>query len=157
MDISKILDWIYTAKPELRSRTLFDISKQDVELVRNLLDEEITEGVDAVLNSDNKSFKDAIVDSIWIILNFAAMGGLTAKEIEEYALQVQESNDSKFCTNEQDATQTVFLYGMGQHPDKMLQQIDTYWKKISDDKYVILRKSDNKIMKSYLYKSLNNI
>lgn len=155
MNIKNILEWIYTAKPEFRTRTLEDITKQDVNLIRTLVEEEISEGVDAILSINDDGFKDAIIDSIWIILNFAAMAGLTTEELENYAIKVQESNDSKFCTNEADAIQTVFLYGMGQHPDKMLQQIDTYFKKISENRYAIYRKSDNKIMKSYLYKTLN--
>lgn len=155
MDISKILEWVYTAKPELRTRTIADITDKDITLIRDLVEEEISEGVDAILRMDKEGFKDAIVDSIWMILNLAAMGGLTSEEIEEYAKKVQESNDSKFCTNEADAIQCVFLYGMGQHPDKMLQTVDTYFKKITENKYVVLRKSDNKIMKSHLYKSLN--
>ena len=155
MDIKSILEWVYTAKPELRKRTIADITHKDITLIRDLVEEEISEGVDAILRMDKEGFKDAIVDSIWMILNLAAMGGLTSEEIEEYAKKVQESNDSKFCTNEADAVQCVFLYGMGQHPDKMLQSIDTFFKKITEDRYVILRKSDNKIMKSHLYKSLN--
>ena len=155
MHIKSILEWVYTAKPELRKRTIADITHKDITLIRDVVDEEISEGVDAILRMDKEGFKDAIVDSIWMILNLAAMGGLTSEEIEEYAKKVQESNDSKFCTNEADAVQCVFLYGMGQHPDKMLQSIDTFFKKITEDRYVILRKSDNKIMKSHLYKSLN--
>ena len=155
MDIKSILEWVYTAKPELRKRTIADITDKDITLIRDLVEEEISEGVDAILRMDKEGFKDAIVDSIWMILNLAAMGGLTSEEIEEYAKKVQESNDSKFCTNEADAVQCVFLYGMGQHPDKMLQSIDTFFKKITENRYVILRKSDNKIMKSHLYKSLN--
>ena len=155
MDIKSILEWVYTAKPELRKRTIADITYKDITLIRDLVEEEISEGVVAILRMDKEGFKDAIVDSIWMILNLAAMGGLTSEEIEEYAKKVQESNDSKFCTNEADAVQCVFLYGMGQHPDKMLQSIDTFFKKITEDRYVILRKSDNKIMKSHLYKSLN--
>ena len=154
MDIKSILEWVYTAKPELRKRTIADITDKDITLIRDLVEEEISEGVDAILRMDKEGFKDAIVDSIWMILNLAAMGGLTSEEIEEYAKKVQESNDSKFCTNEADAVQCVFLYGMGQHPDKMLQSIDTFFKKITENRYVILRKSDNKIMKSHLYKSL---
>ena len=155
MDIKSILEWVYTAKPELRKRTIADITDKDITLIRDLVEEEISEGVDAILRMDKEGFKDAIVDSIWMILNLAAMGGLTSEEIEEYAKKVQESNDSKFCTNEADAVQCVFLYNMGQHPDKMLQSIDTFFKKITENRYVILRKSDNKIMKSHLYKSLN--
>jgi len=155
MDIKSILEWVYTAKPELKARSIGDITNDDVNLIRDLVEEEISEGVDAILRMDKEGFKDAIVDSIWMILNLAAMGGLTAEEIEKYALKVQESNDSKFCTNEADAIQSVFLYGMGQHPDKMLISVDTYFRKITDTKFVILRKSDNKIMKSHLYKSLN--
>jgi len=155
VDIKSILEWVYTAKPELRKRTIADITDKDITLIRDLVEEEISEGVDAILRMDKEGFKDAIVDSIWMILNLAAMGGLTSEEIEEYAKKVQESNDSKFCTNEADAVQCVFLYGMGQHPDKMLQSIDTFFKKITENRYVILRKSDNKIMKSHLYKSLN--
>lgn len=155
MDIKSILEWVYAAKPELRTRTIVDITNNDVNLVRDLVEEEISEGVDAILRMDKEGFKDAVVDSIWMILNLAAMGGLTAEEIEEYAIKVQESNDSKFCINEADAVQCVFLYGMGQHPDKMLQSIDTYFRKITENRYVILRKSDNKVMKSHLYKSLN--
>ena len=83
MDIKSILEWVYTAKPELRKRTIADITYKDITLIRDLVEEEISEGVVAILRMDKEGFKDAIVDSIWMILNLAAMGGLTSEEIEE--------------------------------------------------------------------------
>lgn len=153
MDISKILEWVYTAKPELRDRKISDISASDLDLYRSLILEEFKEANVAIINSDIYEFIDAIVDSIWMVLNLAAMGGLKANQIESIAEVIQTSNDSKFCDSEEDAVQTVFLYGMGQHPDKLLQSIHTYSKKVGD-RYVILRTEDDKIMKSWKYKSV---
>lgn len=155
MNISKILEWVYTAKPELRNRTITDIEAKDIFLVNALINEEYIEAREAIYNGNKQEFIDAIVDSIWMTLNYAAMGGITANEILAYAEKVQESNDSKFCDNEEDAAHTVNLYNTGMHPDKISYTIETYWKKVGS-KYVIFRKEDNKIMKSYKYKSLNN-
>jgi hypothetical protein len=50
----------------------------------------------------------------------------------------------------EEALHTVHLYELGKHPDKLGVKIDTYFSKVNDY-YIILRKEDDKIMKSYLY------
>jgi hypothetical protein len=42
------------------------------------------------------------------------------------------------------------MYKKGVHPNKMNDTIDAYYKKVKNY-YVILRKKDNKILKSYKY------
>lgn len=153
MDISKILERVYTAKPELRKRTISDIEGKDIFLAESLIQEEYAEAKEAIFEGNKVEFIDAIVDSMWMVLNYAALAGVTITELDTYASLVLTSNYSKFCESEEEAAQTVALYSIGQHPDKMLQSIKTYYKKVGDV-YVVLREDDNKIMKSYKYEDV---
>jgi hypothetical protein len=149
--MKEILEWVYTAKPELRERNIQEVSKEDISLWKSLMDEETDETLHAIENNSKTELIDGVWDIIWVAANIACMAGVTEEEFKEHGKKVEESNFSKYCDNEQDAETTINLYLCGKHPDKPLENIDSYWKKVGS-KYVILRKSDNKILKSFKFK-----
>lgn len=150
--IKDILDWVYTAYPSFKSRDVSEVGLDDLALWEELMREEVEETKAAIMSNNKHELLDGIVDLMWITLNIAAMSGIDSKEIEDYVERVRDSNYSKFCSNEQDAATTVYLYLSGQHPTKPLEAINTYYKKVGE-KYVIFRE-DGKIMKSFKYKKV---
>lgn len=67
---------------------------------------------------------------------------------KEALKRVHESNMSKFCDTEQEAWETVRAYAMKDEP------VELYYKQ-NGDKWVVLRKSDNKILKSINYHAVD--
>jgi len=153
--IEDIVSWLRLAKPEwivkedLYKSTML-VSTENRKLVTGLVKEELQELIDAFNVNDPKEILDAVVDIVWVALNSAALVGFSKEMILKAFEEVSRSNWSKFCKTEEEAFVTVQAYRNGTHPDKPEQKIDVYSKKIGDH-YIILRKVDNKIMKSYRY------
>ena len=80
--------------------------------------------------------KDFAIHELANLFNFTLDNFKTALE------RVHLSNMSKFCSTEQEAIETIISYER--------KGIDTYCKQ-NGDKWVVYRKSDNKILKSILY------
>lgn len=151
--ITDVLNWLYTAKTEWVERNIDEITVSDLQLFNDLLDEEKFETLRGIQNSDRNEVLDGVVDMMWIVLNLAAMCGISPEELENYAKKVSESNWSKFDNSKEDAIKTHTLYGNGTHPDKLGEVIHTKIKQVGD-KFVNFRMLDGKILKSYKYKKL---
>ncbi len=146
INISNIYKWL-----ELTGNKLNDESK--IKLSLQLINEELEELKLGVINNNDDEIKDAAGDLIWVLFNLLYFRGITVEEFKNYFKLIEESNYSKFCNNENDAIKTVELYKSGNHPDKLGTVIDCYYEKV--DNYYIIKRNDGKILKSYLYKSLN--
>ena len=146
INISNIYKWL-----ELTGNKLNDNSK--TKLALELIHEELDELHVGVINNDNDEIKDAVGDLIWVLSNLLYFKGITIEDFKDYFKLIEESNYSKFCSNEEDAIKTIELYKSGNHPDKLGVIIDCYYEKIDD--YYIIKRNDGKVLKSYLYKSLN--
>ena len=118
-------------------------------LVKNLILEELEELELAVIAKDPQEQRDAIVDLIWVVLNWDYANNLNS---EEHATAVAKANWSKFCTTEDEAIQTVDAYIRGVHPSKPGAKIDCYYVQ-SNDYWVVRRLSDDKILKSINFKA----
>lgn len=94
---------------------------------------------------------DGLADVTFSMQNIPFFLGLSGTEVEKYEKCVIESNNTKFCVTEEQAKETVEAYANGTHPDKVGKRIETYYVK-NDDTWVILRKKDNKVMKSKFYR-----
>lgn len=127
-------------------------SKEQFDLTIDLIKEELEELIIAHKNGDKAEQADAIIDLIWVITQWGYFNDLGLKY---QAQKVSKSNWGKFCITEEDAQKTVNMYATGTHSDKPGIKIETYYKKV-EDYYVILRRSDNKIMKSWLFKNPNS-
>lgn len=145
---TKVLEWLYAAKPNWYLPTTDSPSMQDIQLIVGLCNEEVGELHAGMLNNDKLEIKDAIIDLMWVALNAAALFRITPFELTSMADAVMESNFSKFTHDENIAKKTVLDYqGNG---------VEAYYTKINDY-YIIYRKSDNKILKSIDYKPVTKI
>lgn len=77
---------------------------------------------------------------------FAGIFGIPRDKFTEGFNRVHKSNMSKFCQSEREANSTIETYKK--------QGVETYWVK-RGDLYVVLRTSDNKVMKSNMYSPVN--
>jgi len=133
-----VSQWLTTAsQPQLGNQDQF-------QLVKNLILEELEELEEAVKSGDKQEQRDAIVDLLWVTLNWDYMNSLNS---EEHAQKVSFSNWTKFCTSEEEAIKTVDAYIRGIHPSKPGIKIECYMQQ-SGDYWIIKRLSDNKVLKS---------
>jgi len=107
-----------------------------------LLQEELDELKEAIDNGDLVEIADAFTDIQYVlsgaIISFG-MQDIFAELFEE----VQSSNMSKACETREEAEKTVQKYAW----------LDQQWTiKEKDDKYLVLRDTDNKVLKSINYK-----
>ena len=86
---------------------------------------------------------DALCDITYVSLgNGAMLHGLKDKILPAYA-EVQASNMSKACSTEDEAKKTVEIRSKEQGEDCHYEKVD--------DKYVVYRSRDKKVMKSINY------
>jgi len=150
--IKDIHTWLETAKPEFGSKTKIPLSL-------DLIHEEYQELSDALINNDREEIIDAAVDLWWVINNITYYYGITPDEITNHCDKVRESNFSKFCKTIDEASETVKAYKFGDHPSKPNQRIEAYYEYTNNEEYpfVVLRKSDDKILKSLYYKDVSSL
>lgn len=118
--------------------------------------EELTELEAAILVEDDLEIEDGIADVLFAFMNVPYHLNKEYSRVEQVYQYAVESNFTKFCLTEEDAEETVKKYSNGTHLDKMGQAIETYWVK-QNNIYIILRKKDDKIMKSYKYKTFGEV
>ena len=127
-----------------QNRTTPTINQADAEFVINFIQEELDELKEAVKNKDIVEIFDALLDITYVGLgNGALVFGLKDKMLAGYA-EVQASNLSKICKTLKEAKETVKMRSKEQGEPCHYEKIN--------DKYVVYRTSDNKVMKSHLYK-----
>jgi hypothetical protein len=144
-----IFKWLNIAGKNRPSKFSLE-NKDEIELSLRLIQEELDELKEAVKNNDKVECIDSVVDLKWVINNFVFFAGLRPEEIQHNEGVVRKSNYSKFCTTKQKAEETVFAYAQGIHPDKEGTVIEAYYKEVQG-LFVVLRKSDDKILKSIDY------
>lgn len=116
-------------------------SKDRCELRINILQEELNELKQSIEKCDIVEIADAIVDLQYVLLGTVLEFGLGEKFVELFN-EVHKSNLSKACNSEQEALETILNYKK--------KGIEAYYKKI-DDKFIVYRISDDKILKSINY------
>lgn len=120
-------------------------SKERCELRINLLQEELNELKEAIHENDMIEIADALCDLQYVLSGAVLEFGLGEKFVDLFN-EVQRSNMSKACDTEEHAKETVELYkNKGQ---------DCYYEK-SGNKFNVLRKSDQKILKNKYYSPAN--
>jgi len=116
-------------------------SKERCELRVKLLQEELDELKEAIENNDLVEVADALCDLQYVLSGAVLEFGLGEKFVELFN-EVQRSNMSKACDNQQQADETIAFYKeKGQ---------DAY-SEVSGDKINVHRKSDNKVLKNKYY------
>lgn len=144
---SMVTVWLTTigqvkpSSPEMMSDDVRDFNIK-------LIDEEVSELLAAMGNNDFTEMCDGYFDALWVITQAAMLNGININELLYAGFN---SNMSKFCRTEEEANQTVEAYDMGTHPNKLGENISTYYEQVND-LFIIRRASDNKVMKSINFK-----
>lgn len=124
--------------------TLNNKSSQD--FVYNFILEELNEYKEACEQENIIGVADALGDIMYVLCNGIMVHGLKDKFLDIYE-EIQGSNMSKSCENEDIAKQTVI------EREKSLG-MDCYYEKVGD-RYVVFRSKDKKVQKSINYYSPN--
>ena len=116
--------------------------KKLTDFVVSFIREETDELEEAIRDRDIVEILDAICDLMYVAVGNATMVfGLKDKLIPAYA-EVQASNMSKSCASEEEAQATV--------EERSKEHGECYYRQVGD-RYVVYRKSDDKVMKSINY------
>jgi predicted HAD superfamily Cof-like phosphohydrolase len=121
-------------------------SEQRCELRVNLLQEELNELSQAIKDNDLVEIADALCDIQYVLSGAVLEFGLGDKFVELFN-EVQRSNMSKACNTQQEALMTLSHY-------KQKDGTEGYYKKIND-KWLVYRVSDDKVLKSINYSPAN--
>ncbi|KQM49971.1 nucleoside triphosphate pyrophosphohydrolase family protein [Chryseobacterium sp. Leaf201] len=106
-----------------------------------LLQEELNELKQAIEDQDIVEIADALCDLQYVLSGAVLEFGLGSKFAELFS-EVQRSNMSKACDNEEQAQETVEFY--------KAKEVDSFYEK-SGEKYNVYRKTDHKVLKNKYY------
>lgn len=107
-----------------------------------LLQEELDEFKKAIEDGDLVEIADALCDLQYVLCGAVLEFGLGSK-FDELFNEVQRSNMSKACVSTKEALETLSFY-------KKRDGVEGYYKEM-DDKLIVYRTGDNKILKSVNY------
>lgn len=128
-------------KPNNYKPTIPD-DKKLLSFVVDFIKEETEELEEAIANRDIIEVLDAICDLLYVAIGNATMVfGLKDKLIDAFN-EVQASNMSKACSSYEEALDTAEVRSR-EHGPCVIREVG--------DKYVVYRKSDDKVMKSINY------
>jgi predicted HAD superfamily Cof-like phosphohydrolase len=122
------------------------IPTQRCELRVNLLQEELNELVEGIKNGDIVEVADALCDLQYVLSGAVLEFGLGSKFVELFN-EVQRSNMSKACSSEDEAKKTVEFYLQKDGTESYI--VD------KGNKWLVYRKSDDKVLKSVGYSPAN--
>ena len=116
-------------------------SKERCELRVSLLKEELNELKDAIADNDLIEIADALCDLQYVLSGAVLEFGLGEK-FPELFNEVQRSNMSKACANQEEADETIAFYK---------EKGEEAFSEKSGDKINVHRKSDHKVLKNKYY------
>lgn len=120
-------------------------SKERCELRISLLQEELNELTEAIAQNDLVEVADALCDLQYVLSGAVLEFGMGDKFVELFN-EVQRSNMSKACANQQEAEETIAHYS---------QKGEEAFSEKSGDKINVHRTSDNKVLKNKYYSPAN--
>lgn len=120
-------------------------SKERCELRVSLLQEELNELKAAIEENDLVEIADALCDLQYVLSGAVLEFGLGEK-FPALFNEVQRSNMSKACSNQQEAAETIAFYQ---------EKGEEAYAEISGDKINVHRKSDHKVLKNKHYSPAN--
>lgn len=123
-------------------------SKQRCELRVSLLQEELNELSQAIKDNDIVEVIDALCDLQYVLSGAVLEFGLGERFVEFFD-EVQKSNMTKACSTIEEAEETILFY-----KNREKEPADGYWKEMNG-KYIVLRKGDDKVLKSVKYTPAN--
>ncbi len=120
-------------------------SKERCELRISLLQEELNELKEAIADNNIVEIADALCDLQYVLSGAVLEFGLGEKFVELFN-EVQRSNMSKACANQQEADETIAFYQA---------KGEEAFSEASGDKINVHRKSDYKVLKNKYYSPAN--
>lgn len=143
--IKKVKEFHLTFKaPVLKEPQIPEDNRSNLRI--NLIQEELNELKEAIKNNDIVEAADACGDIMVVLCGTILEFGL-ADKFDEIFENIHNSNMSKACSSLEEADKTVKFY-------KETKNTDAHWN-YYDGKYIVFRKSDNKVLKSINYKPAN--
>jgi NTP pyrophosphatase (non-canonical NTP hydrolase) len=137
--LEKVSHWSRVFGLPMRTAAEFP-SPDRISLSLKLIREELRETEEAIAFKDYKETKDGLGDLLWVTIRAMYEFGIDPEEVID---SIYKSNMSKADTNQEDALLT--------HKKYMEQGIHTYCKEVQG-MFITYRSSDNKVLKSYLFK-----
>lgn len=116
-------------------------SKERCELRISLLQEELNELKDAIADNNLVEIADALCDLQYVLSGAVLEFGLGNKFVKLFD-EVQRSNMSKACADQQEADETIEFYK---------EKGEDAFSEISGEKINVHRKSDHKVLKNKYY------
>jgi len=116
-------------------------SKERCELRVSLLQEELNELKEAIADNNMVEIADALCDLQYVLSGAVLEFGLGEKFVQLFD-EVQRSNMSKACSNQEDANDTIEFYK---------EKGQEAYSEISGEKINVHRKSDHKVLKNKYY------
>lgn len=116
-------------------------SKERCQLRVSLLQEELNELKEAIADNNLVEIADALCDLQYVLSGAVLEFGLGEK-FPALFNEVQRSNMSKACANQQEADETIAFYK---------EKGEEAFSEISGEKINVHRKSDNKVLKNKYY------
>lgn len=149
-----VKDWLNCAKQRPVGKEAILKHLKEIKL---FLIEEVDEIIEAYENDDRKGQVNGLVDSEWILHNFTWLLDISKDEYSLEKLKVKLSNYSKLCMSMEEALKSVKLYYNGEHPNKMGEKIEACVSPTGNKEYpfAVLRTKDNKVLKSYKFKDVD--
>ena len=120
-------------------------SNERCQLRVSLLKEEVEEFEKAISDKDIVEIADSLSDIAYVLYGAILEFGLGNK-FNDLFNEVQRSNMSKACSSHKETVDTIAFYES--------KNIESYYKEV-DGKFLIFRKSDNKVLKSINYSPAN--
>lgn len=150
-EFNDVYEWLQKAR-----NNMGDLSKIDLAL--KLVREEVSELEVACLNNDEEDIKDAIIDTMWTLLNVSFFSGIRPKDLNDMVTKVSASNWSKFCNTEVEAISTCDCYKSGTHPysNKVIDASYEIVRGLTKDYYVV-KGPDGKVLKSINYRPVESL
>lgn len=131
--------------PSNKTPTMIDKNQSDLRV--ELLQEELNELKKAIEEKDIVEVADALADIQYVLTGTILEFGL-GNHFKEIFEKVHQSNMGKMARTAKEAKLTVANY-------KSTKNIEAYFTKLGRGRYIVYRKSDNKILKPITYKPVN--
>jgi predicted HAD superfamily Cof-like phosphohydrolase len=145
--VGKFHDVFDHPKHTTPQKTLFTDSPETVKLRIALIREELKELEVACNNHDIVEVADALSDILYVTYGAGHVFGINLDKTFD---EVQRSNMTKSCNNEEDAKKSVMLY---QNDDRYGDP--AYKKSRCGNYYIVYDRSTGKILKNYKYSAAN--
>ena len=139
--LNQVAEFHRTFKHPIVEKPAIPSSKR-CELRVELLSEELKELAQAIKENDIVEIADALCDIQYVLSGAILEFGMGSK-FKALFDEVQRSNMSKACNNEQEAKDTVAYY-------QKERETECYYKEV-EGKWLVYRQSDDKTLKSIYY------